>query len=55
MMAELCQLAEKGLLRAPPCKENGLGEDEIGEAVENAMMSFIGQKQLFKFNDSNSL
>ena len=55
MMAELCQLAEKGLLRAPPCNENGLGEEDIGKAMDNALMPFIGLKQLFKFNDLNSL
>ena len=55
MMSELCQLAEQGLLRPPPCKENNLTEEGIGEALDNTMQPYVGQKQLFKFNDLNSL
>ncbi len=53
MMSELCQLAEQGLLRPPPCKENGLSEEEIKEALDNTMKPYIGLKQLVKFNDIN--
>lgn len=50
MMSELGRLAEEGLLRPPLCTENPPYRESVREALENAMLPFIGRKQLIRMS-----
>ena len=44
MMADLCEMAQNGQLRPPPCTEHSLGDYKT--ALSKAMKPYVGSKQL---------
>ena len=54
MMSELCRLAEEGLLRPPLCMVNPSTLDAVQDALDKAVLPYIGHKQLIRMNPSSS-
>ena len=44
MMADLCEMAQNGQLRPPPCTEHSLGNYKT--ALSKSMKPYVGSKQL---------
>ena len=44
MMADLCEMAQNGQLRPPPCMEHSLGDYKT--ALSKSMKPYVGSKQL---------